>query len=190
MLRIARRSSLRRPVGVLLATVTALSLGFLAPALSVAAQLYEIHYAPTENLERIDVDLIGTARTSIDLAAFSLTSWAVIDALVQAHDRGVAVHVLLDRTQKQAWERLAPIMDAVRVKPGGPYMHLKSYAIDGEILRTGSANFSPSGLKQQDNDLVVIRDAEQAQAFRARLQGLWGKGRPASSDMATPPQAP
>jgi phosphatidylserine/phosphatidylglycerophosphate/cardiolipin synthase-like enzyme len=36
-------------------------------------------------------------------------------------------------------------------------MHLKAYAIDGELLRTGSANFSASGERQQDNDLIVIR---------------------------------
>jgi hypothetical protein len=34
-------------------------------------------------------------------------------------------------------------------------MHLKSYQIDGKLLRTGAANFSASGLKRQDNDLVV-----------------------------------
>ena len=35
-------------------------------------------------------------------------------------------------------------------------MHLKSYQIDGKLLRTGAANFSASGLKRQDNDLIVI----------------------------------
>jgi phosphatidylserine/phosphatidylglycerophosphate/cardiolipin synthase-like enzyme len=39
-------------------------------------------------------------------------------------------------------------------------MHLKSYQIDGRLLRTGAANFSASGLKRQDNDLIVIESAE------------------------------
>jgi phosphatidylserine/phosphatidylglycerophosphate/cardiolipin synthase-like enzyme len=39
-----------------------------------------------------------------------------------------------------------------------PFLHLKSCAIDGQALRTGAANFSTSGERQQDNDLVVIRD--------------------------------
>jgi phosphatidylserine/phosphatidylglycerophosphate/cardiolipin synthase-like enzyme len=41
--------------------------------------------------------------------------------------------------------RLGNLADTVRVKRGGPFMHLKSYAIDGDVLRTGSANFSASG---------------------------------------------
>jgi phosphatidylserine/phosphatidylglycerophosphate/cardiolipin synthase-like enzyme len=41
-------------------------------------------------------------------------------------------------------------------------MHLKSYQIDGRLLRTGAANFSASGLKRQDNDLIVIESATAA----------------------------
>ena len=36
-------------------------------------------------------------------------------------------------------------------------MHLKSYEIDGRVLRTGAANFSASGLKRQDNDLIIAQ---------------------------------
>ena len=36
-------------------------------------------------------------------------------------------------------------------KPAAPM--IKSYQIDGRLLRTGAANFSASGLKRQDNDL-------------------------------------
>jgi len=45
-------------------------------------------------------------------------------------------------------------------------MHLKSYQIDGKLLRTGAANFSASGLKRQDNDLIVIESAVAAAAFK------------------------
>ena len=41
-------------------------------------------------------------------------------------------------------------------------MHLKSYQIDGRLLRTGAANFSASGLKRQDNDLIVIESSGAA----------------------------
>jgi hypothetical protein len=50
---------------------------FLAPAPAVAGET-EIHYAPVENLERVDVDLIRLARERIDMAAYTLTDWPVI----------------------------------------------------------------------------------------------------------------
>ena len=34
-----------------------------------------IHYAPAENLEHIDVELIDTAKREIDFAAYVLTDW-------------------------------------------------------------------------------------------------------------------
>ena len=48
-------------------------------------------------------------------------------------------------------------------------MHLKAYAIDGEVLRTGSANFSTSGENAQDNDLIVIRDSGRRRKVRCAL---------------------
>jgi hypothetical protein len=38
-------------------------------------------------------------------------------------------------------------------------MHLKSYQINGRLLRTGAANFSAPGLKRQDVNLIVIERA-------------------------------
>jgi phosphatidylserine/phosphatidylglycerophosphate/cardiolipin synthase-like enzyme len=114
----------------------------------------EIHYAPVENLEHIDIELIRSATKSVDMAAFTLTDWAIIAALKEAQTRGVPIRILLDPSQRQADAKLAEMKDVVRLKKrGSPYMHLKAYSIDGTLLRTGSANFSPSGLKQQDNDL-------------------------------------
>ena len=52
-------------------------------------------------------------------------------------------------------------------------MHLKTYVIDGALLRTRSANFSPSGLKQQDNDLIILRDPVLAAKFEARFAEIY-----------------
>jgi hypothetical protein len=41
----------------------------------------EVHYSPGENLERMDVSLIGEATKQIDMAAYVLTDSAVIEAL-------------------------------------------------------------------------------------------------------------
>ena len=50
-----------------------------------------IHYAPGENLEHVDVALIDGAQHEIDMAAYVLTDWPVMQALTRAADRGVEV---------------------------------------------------------------------------------------------------
>jgi phosphatidylserine/phosphatidylglycerophosphate/cardiolipin synthase-like enzyme len=61
------------------------------------------------------------------------------------------------------------------MKAPGPYMHLKSYDIDDQVSRSGSANLSASGLKQQDNDLVVLHQPSAAAAFKARFVHMWAE---------------
>jgi len=55
-------------------------------------------------------------------------------------------------------------------------MHLKGYQIDGTLLRTGAANFSVSGLKDQDNDLIVIQCDETVAAFKNNYDSLFERG--------------
>lgn len=160
------------------------ALGILATVANAAtapAPAVTVHYAPGENLERIDVDLIRSARSSIDLAGYVVTDWPIADELVKAAARGVVVRVVLDPSQRHALDRLALILPSIRRKKAGALMHLKSYAIDGTVLRSGSANFSPSGLKRQDNDLIVIRDPAAVRAFLAQFANIWQSAEPIPS---------
>lgn len=52
-------------------------------------------------------------------------------------------------------------------------MHLQACSIDGEVLRTGSANFSTSGERTQHNDLIVIRNKGAAAKFDAHFERMW-----------------
>ncbi|MGD9656962.1 MAG: phospholipase D-like domain-containing protein [Methylocystis sp.] len=154
-------------------------MGFARPA---GAGSIEIHYAPVENLERVDLDLLRSARTKINMAAYSLTDWPIVDALIDAHRRGVAVRIVLDPGQQHALDRLREMAGDIRMKARGPYMHLKSYSVDCRVLRSGSANLSASGLKQQDNDALILRDASAVAAFEARFERIWAAATPLPSE--------
>lgn len=157
----------------------ALALSLLAaPALAA-----EVHFAPRENLETIDVALIGEARESIDLAAYGFSSTPVIGALAEAGARGVKVRVYRDHTQPHPIGAVAEALKVlaatpnveIRFKRGGPIMHLKAYAVDGKVFRSGSANFTHGGLIRQDNDLTIDRDPAAVAAFEADFNAMWGR---------------
>ena len=44
------------------------------------------------------------------------------------------------------------------------------------MLHTGTANFSASGLKRQDNDLIVIESAGAAAAFKHAFDARFAGG--------------
>ena len=152
---------------------------FLCAAAQAAT--IEIHYAPAENLETIDVALLDDAGVSIDMAAYVLTDENVIEALGDAADRGVAVRLYLDRSEFGGHaEKIAGLLArpgvSARVKPSGVLMHMKAYAVDGARLRTGSGNFSLSGLSRQDNDLLVTDDKMAVQRFERDFDAIFAGG--------------
>lgn len=158
----------------------------LAIALFVAPPAradWHVAWAPATNLERLDVAAIGAATRSIDMAAFILTDVAVIDALTAAAGRGVAVRLYRDANEPEprgavaaALERLIGSPHAeVRYKGDHTLMHLKSYCIDGRLLRGGAANFSASGLKHQDNDRWETDDPAAVRGFEATFNAMWGR---------------
>jgi hypothetical protein len=63
----------------------------------------------------------------------------------------------------------------------GPSITMARVRLQGKLLqtllRTGAANFSASGLKRQDNDLIVIESAEAAAAFKRTFEARFASGK-------------
>lgn len=144
----------------------------------------DIHFAPEENLELVDARVIGDARLTIDMAAYVLSDPRIIDALTAAAERDVAVRLYFDKSQfSQHGLRFGAPIEALlahpnvaaRVKGEGVLMHLKAYAVDGKLLRTGSGKFSRPGLAEQDNDLVLISDPTAVDAFERTFEEIWSR---------------
>ena len=53
-------------------------------------------------------------------------------------------------------------------------MHLKCWS-DGRILRDGSANWSPAGLKRQDNEIRFTTDPREVQEFNRVFEQMWNR---------------
>jgi phosphatidylserine/phosphatidylglycerophosphate/cardiolipin synthase-like enzyme len=162
-------------------TAVVATLAIFAASAAAEPLRVETHYAPAENLEHVDIALISRARRTIDIAAYVLTDVPVIDALAAAGRRGVRVRLFRDGNERDAQGFVADALDRLAEAPNvemrfkGPreLMHLKSYCVDGHILRTGSANFTASGLKRQENDLVVVEGEGACVGFQAMFESLW-----------------
>jgi phosphatidylserine/phosphatidylglycerophosphate/cardiolipin synthase-like enzyme len=144
----------------------------------------EIHYAPRENLESLDAREIGRAELSIDMAAYVLSDPRIIEALTAAAERGVLIRLYLDKSQfAEHGPTRGGLVEALlahpnvvaRIKGEGVLMHLKAYAVDGAVLRTGSGNFSRSGLASQDNDAIFITDPTTVDAFEGNFERIWAR---------------
>ncbi|MEI2736147.1 MAG: phospholipase D-like domain-containing protein [Rhodoblastus sp.] len=143
-----------------------------------------LYYGPSKETAAVDLETLSRAKTSIDMAAYVLTDRGVIDALGGAARRGVKVRVYLDGDDVSRNEKSSDALSALDAVPGVAIrrkaqgrdsMHLKSYLVDRRTLRTGSANFSYSGERFQDNDVVLLESPALAGAFARNFETIWAR---------------
>jgi phosphatidylserine/phosphatidylglycerophosphate/cardiolipin synthase-like enzyme len=143
-----------------------------------------IAYGPGHGFETIDLDLIGRAKDRIDMAAYVLSDQRIIEALSAAAERGVRIRIYLDPEQFRRIAGANVNMVALVNQPNvsarikaeqNDMMHLKSFAVDGRWLRTGSANFSWAGERRQDNDILVIDSPEATREFLRNFDSIWAR---------------
>ena len=160
-------------------------------ASSARAQDYPTgtHYAPAENLERLDMQALRSARRKVDICMYAFTDNYLAAALSDLASHGVTVRIYRDGSEYQQEQRRGGRYESttdlfrgqtnvhIRVKPPSrrALMHLKCYEIDDALLRDGSANWSPTGLKAQDNQIRFITDPADISGFERNFESLWNR---------------
>jgi phosphatidylserine/phosphatidylglycerophosphate/cardiolipin synthase-like enzyme len=149
--------------------VTAILLMLAVPARAADVR---VCLTPGENCTAIIVSAIDGARRSLLVQQYELTSPELAGAIIRAHQRGVAVRVLLDR-------RVTRYSDAsVLVREGIPVAidsgitgiaHNKIAILDGETVIGGSFNWTQSAQKRNAENVLVIRDAPLASRMTANF---------------------
>ena len=149
----------------------------------------ENHFAPDENLEQLDYDRLGEAKKHVDVAMYAFTDKYLADQLMTLSRSGVVVRVYRDMDQYKNEQRNAgehhddSVTELlrgeknihIRIKSSGrrDLMHLKAYAVDGKLLRDGSANWSAAGEKAQDNNAHFTNDPAEVKSFQQQFEEMW-----------------
>ncbi len=148
------------------------------PITSTNATYYNVQFAPGPATTKLITDTISKANKNIYLAAYYFTSQAIADSLIAANARGVEIKVVLDKSQASRrdskYEQL--LMAGIPTKIDKQYqiMHNKFMIIDGEIVETGSFNYTESAEKRNaENVLVIYHNPELAQHYYNAWQKLW-----------------
>jgi phosphatidylserine/phosphatidylglycerophosphate/cardiolipin synthase-like enzyme len=131
--------------------------------------LIEVYFSPDDNAASRIVELINNAEQSIQFMAFSFTSDPISDAMIAAQGRGVQVSGVLETSQasQQGGEffRLSDMGIDVVLDGNPNNMHHKVIIIDGYIVITGSYNFSRSAEERNDENTVILYNADIARLF-------------------------
>lgn len=150
------------------------------------------HANAGESLAGRLIELIDGATASVDACLYSFSLDDVRDALIDAHDRGCLVRIIIDQNNSHYDADLCAAAGIPYIDSGfgGNHadgaMHDKFAVIDArnadpydDWTWTGSANMSVSG-DDDLNNALAIRDRGLARAYTLEFEEMWG------SDTQTP----
>lgn len=142
----------------------------------------EVWMGPEDGLANKVVALLDAAQSTAVVAMFQLNVSVIVDALLDAHQRGVSVVVVLDAVQAtqvdaDADETLAaagiPVVLAHNTGNMVAEMHSKFVVVDHDTVLMGSYNWTNLGSYYNDENIVVIDDPELAARFEGRVADLF-----------------
>ena len=140
-------------------------------------------------IDRFVTPVLKDAKKTIDVTSFDLNLPSVVNALVDAKKRGVAVRVVTDETNGtqtlkasdsasgEQEDTLKTFSDAgIPVVDGGRsngLMHNKMIIVDGATLFMGSWNMSYNDTFRNDNNLLKITDKTLIANYQAKFNELF-----------------
>jgi phosphatidylserine/phosphatidylglycerophosphate/cardiolipin synthase-like enzyme len=118
------------------------------------------------------IERIKEAKQEILVQAFSFTSTEIAQALIQAHEKGVKVNVIVDRTQEDTVLMIQLAQANIPVfidKPPG-IAHNKVMIIDNFIVLTGSFNFTKAAQIRNVENSICIRNNNIAKQYKTQWE--------------------
>jgi phosphatidylserine/phosphatidylglycerophosphate/cardiolipin synthase-like enzyme len=119
------------------------------------------HFSPKGGCTEVIVRELSAARREVLVQAYSFSCPAIAEALIAARQRGVAVHVLLDRANEtETYSELGPLEHhglEVLIDAKHAIAHNKVIIIDRRTLLTGSFNFTRQAELENAENLLVVK---------------------------------
>jgi phosphatidylserine/phosphatidylglycerophosphate/cardiolipin synthase-like enzyme len=144
------------------------------------AEVLGVYFTPPTGAAAAIVHALDASEREVLVQAYGFTHNAIAQALVRAHQRGVAVQVLLDKKSKTSNHYVIDLLTQAQidVRHDGKHAiaHNKVMVIDASIVITGSFNFTNSAETRNAENFLVLKSAELAQRYRAQWQNHWAHG--------------
>ena len=123
----------------------------------------------------IMIEIIDSSQATLDFAVMGFSHEDVIDAMIRAYDRGVAVRMVGDagHLYNSGYRRLIERHIPVVTGNDAHIMHDKFMIVDGRFLFAATANWTPTDLEHNSNNFVAIDSPFVAADFQAEFEQMW-----------------
>jgi phosphatidylserine/phosphatidylglycerophosphate/cardiolipin synthase-like enzyme len=131
---------------------------------------WSVHFSPNGGCTETVVDLIRSAKSTINMQAYSFTSSEIAEALITQGRSGVQVTVIADKSDVNGKGSKIEYLQSsniikVLIDSKHAIAHNKVVVVDGEIVETGSFNYTEAAERHNAENCLVIRDHDLAQEY-------------------------
>ena len=156
--------------------------GLVQAAEPAPARNWAVYFSPRGGCTEAVVAALGQAKSTVLVQAYSFTSAPIAKALVEAAKRGVKVQTILDKSQKGEKYTSATYLTNSGLRPmidsAHAIAHNKVMVIDGQLVITGSFNFTKSAEENNAENLFIIRDSVLAARYTENWQNHLAHSKP------------
>lgn len=129
----------------------------------------EVYFSPRGGATEAVVREINAAKKTILVQAYSFTSAPIAKALVEAFRRGVHVEAVLDKSNRTANYSEADFLAHAKIPTWidsrHAIAHNKVMVLDGNVVITGSFNFTKAAEQSNAENLLILRSAKLAARY-------------------------
>ncbi len=149
-------------------------------SLTIDGTRLDTYFSPDDGSAAQMIDAIQNAEESVYFMAFSFTSDGIAQSIIEAANAGVTVAGIFEESQYHSntgteFDNLLAAGLDVRLDGNERNMHHKVFIIDGEIVITGSYNFSRSAEERNDENTLIIYNPEIAAQYLAEFERVFEK---------------
>lgn len=148
------------------------------PFINVSGSPVEVYFSPDDaTMERV-IELVQGAQEKVFFLGYSFTDDDLAAALINAHNSGIEVQGVLDKAQALSntggeYQNLLESGIDVRLDGNPGSMHHKVIIIDGQVVVTGSYNFSKSAKTRNDENTLILHNPEMAGIYTIEFGRVW-----------------
>lgn len=144
---------------------------------SKTSSIAEAHFSPGEDCRRQLLDLLVSARETIDISVFTISDDRLTDAIYAAHQRKINVRVITDNDKaRDEGSDIFYLIDKgidIRMDNTENHMHHKFAVIDKKVLVNGSFNWTRSASDYNQENILVTDEPKLVSAYLNEFESLW-----------------